>query len=45
MATMTIETSPDTENFPAAESTCGCGQALELFHKAHCPRCGVTLRG
>jgi hypothetical protein len=47
MATMTTETSSDTESsiFPAAESTCGCGQALELSHGSHCPRCGIALRG
>ena len=47
MATMTIETSPDTECsiFLTAKSTCGCGQALELSHTAHCPRCGITLHG
>lgn len=28
----------------ADEPTCACGQALECYHSAHCPRCGVTLR-
>jgi hypothetical protein len=27
-----------------AGSTCACGQALDLSHTAHCPRCGITLR-
>ena len=47
MATMTMETSTDTESsiFLTAKSTCGCGQALELSHTAHCPRCGITLHG
>ncbi|CUR59417.1 hypothetical protein NOCA1170227 [metagenome] len=22
---------------------CGCGQALDACHTAHCPRCGVRL--
>jgi len=46
MATMTIEASSDTESsiFLASKSTCGCGQALELSHGAHCPRCGIALR-
>ena len=28
----------------AVEPTCACGQALDCYHSAHCPRCGVTLR-
>ena len=45
MTTLTqTPTGPTTSTFPATESTCGCGQALELSHTAHCPRCGTTLR-
>lgn len=22
---------------------CGCGQALDVCHASHCPRCGVRL--
>jgi hypothetical protein len=29
----------------APEPTCTCGQALDCAHAAHCPRCGITLRG
>jgi hypothetical protein len=47
MATMTMETATEakTRVSPATESTCDCGQALELCHAAHCPRCGTTRRG
>jgi hypothetical protein len=41
MATMTIERPAAT---CVAEATCLCGQALELCHADHCPRCGTTLR-
>jgi hypothetical protein len=41
MATMTMET--DARASAPAELTCLCGQALELCHTAHCPRCGTTL--
>ncbi len=41
MATMTMES--DTKVSPMLELTCLCGQALELCHAAHCPRCGTTL--
>jgi len=34
---------PMTYAVVAAESTCGCGQALECCHTAHCPRCGIAL--
>ncbi len=23
--------------------TCGCGQALDICHTRHCPRCGRTI--
>jgi hypothetical protein len=47
MAAMMTETATEAKALvsPAGESTCDCGQALELCHAAHCPRCGVTLRG
>ena len=45
MATMTVER-PTGTRLPVhtqVELTCLCGQALELCHAAHCPRCGTTL--
>jgi hypothetical protein len=44
MAIMTIETGAEARVWPA-EATCLCGQPLECSHTAHCPRCGITLRG
>jgi hypothetical protein len=41
MATMIMET--DAKASSVVEDTCLCGQALELSHAAHCPRCGTTL--
>jgi hypothetical protein len=45
MATMTMEKAADPRVglWPVTEMTCVCGQALELCHAAHCPRCGTTL--
>lgn len=44
MTSMTLEAAPDIRVDEAA-ATCLCGQALECSHTAHCPRCGITLRG
>ncbi|MCW2846104.1 MAG: hypothetical protein JWR90_78 [Marmoricola sp.] len=45
MATMTMETATGARAsvLLVTETTCLCGQALELCHAAHCPRCGTTL--
>jgi uncharacterized paraquat-inducible protein A len=48
-----IETNTTTDNKPAANdprthrsssTSCRCGQQLDLCARAHCPRCGRSLR-
>jgi hypothetical protein len=29
---------------PASAGKCRCGQDLDICSRAHCPRCGSTLR-
>lgn len=29
---------------PASAAKCRCGQDLDVCSRAHCPRCGSTLR-
>ncbi len=43
--TLEAETTSVLTAYAVHEVACTCGQSLDECCAAHCPRCGITLRG